>query len=52
MTTMIEVKENKDGSFTITWDENNPQEGILNKLTSKDIIDAIMEHCKKVNGSN
>lgn len=43
---MIEVKENQDGSFTITWDSNDPVESQLNHFTEQDFIDAIMEQCK------
>lgn len=38
---MINVKEEDDGSFTISWDENDPQESILNTWTEKDFINAI-----------
>lgn len=46
---MIEVKENKDGSFDISWDEHDPVESILNTWTERDFIDTIMneiEHLK------
>ena len=36
---MINVTENGDGSFTIEWDENDPQESILNDWTKQDFID-------------
>ena len=36
---MINVTENGDGSFTIDWDENDPQESILNDWTKQDFID-------------
>ena len=35
---MIDVKDNGDGSFTIDWDENDPQESILNDWTKEDFI--------------
>ena len=35
---MIDVKYNGDGSFTIDWDENDPQESILNDWTKEDFI--------------
>ena len=41
---MIDVKENEDGTFTISWDENDPQESILNDWTEKDFIDAITNY--------
>ena len=46
---MIDVKQNEDGSFDISWDENDPQESILNTWTEQNFIDAIMsqiEHLK------
>ncbi len=45
---MIEVKELEDGSFDITWDENDPQESILNTWTKQDFIDAIMRRCNEL----
>ena len=36
---MINVEEHEDGSFTISWDENDPQESILNDWTKQDFID-------------
>ena len=38
---MINVKQEEDGSFTISWDENDPQESILNTWTQDDFINAI-----------
>lgn len=40
---MIEVKEEKDGSFTISWDENDPIESKMNNWTEQDFIDAIFQ---------
>lgn len=45
---MIDVKENEDGSFTISWDPNNPAESVLNTWTESDFIDAIMKRCEEV----
>lgn len=36
---MINVEEHEDGSFTISWDENDPAESILNDWTKQDFID-------------
>ena len=47
---MIDVKEEQDGSFTISWDENDPTESILNTWTSQDFIDCIMEQCRRTLG--
>ena len=41
---MIEVKENEDGTFEISWDENDPQESIFNTWTESDFINAITQH--------
>jgi hypothetical protein len=45
---MIEVKEEIDGSFTIYWDENDPQESILNTWTEQDFIDVITQKLEKI----
>ena len=47
---MIEVTEREDGSFDISWDENDPTESILNTWTEQDFIDCIMEGCKRTLG--
>jgi hypothetical protein len=44
---MIEVTEKEDGSFDISWDENDPTESILNTWTEQDFIDCIMNGCKR-----
>ena len=38
---MIDVKQDDDKTFTISWDENDPQESILNTWTQEDFINAI-----------
>ena len=43
----IEVTENKDGSFDISWDENDPTESILNTWTEQDFIDCIRQECER-----
>jgi hypothetical protein len=45
---MIDVKEREDGSFDISWDENDPVESILNTWTEQDFVDCIMQECKKI----
>ena len=45
---MIECFEEEDGSFTISWDHNDPLESQLNTWTEEDFIETIMEHCKEV----
>ncbi|UNH61154.1 hypothetical protein SSZBM1_37 [Synechococcus phage S-SZBM1] len=44
---MISVNENEDGSFTISWDENDPYESIFNEWTEKDFIDYLMARCNE-----
>ena len=43
----IDVKEEQDGSFTISWDENDPLESILNTWTEQDFIDCIIQECER-----
>jgi hypothetical protein len=45
---MIEVKEEQDGSFTISWDEKDPIESIMNDWTESDFIDALEEHLESL----
>ncbi len=44
---MIEVTEREDGSFDISWDENDPTESILNTWTEQDFIDCIRQECER-----
>jgi len=46
---VIQVTENENGSFTISWDETSPTESILNTWTEEDFIKVIMEHLEKIN---
>jgi hypothetical protein len=45
---MIQVTENEDKSFTITWDETSPTESILNTWTKDDFIKVIMERIEEL----
>jgi len=45
---MIEVKENEDGSFEISWDENDPRESVFNDWTEQDFVDIIEKHLKSL----
>jgi len=45
---MIECKEEDDGSFTFSWDENDPIESQLNTWTEEDFIKAIADHLDKL----
>lgn len=47
---MIEVKEQEDGSFTISWDPDDPVESVFNTWTEQDFIDMIMQRCREVLG--
>ena len=49
---MIQVTENEDKSFTITWDETSPTESILNTWTEDDFIKVIMEYLQKLNNND
>jgi hypothetical protein len=44
----IEVKENSDGTFEISWNEKDPQESIMNTWTESDFLDAIQKHLDKL----
>ena len=41
---MIDCKENEDGSFTISCDENDPEESIFNNWTEEDFTNAITNY--------
>jgi len=45
---MIEVKEETNGSFTISWDEKDPVESIMNDWTENDFIQAIKNRLKEL----
>jgi hypothetical protein len=40
----IEVKEETNGSFTISWNEKDPQESMFNTWTESDFLDAIQKY--------
>lgn len=44
----INVKQETDGTFTISWDENDPKESILNNWTEEDFIQAICSHLEQI----
>ena len=48
---MIEVTENDDKTFTISWDENDPQESIFNNFTEEDFINLIQNYLKSLQES-
>lgn len=43
---MIEVTQEDDNTFTISWDENDPEEKIFNTWTEEDFINAIQDKLK------
>jgi hypothetical protein len=45
---MIQCFEEDDGSLTITWDDTDPVESVLNTWTEQDFIDAIMQKANEV----
>jgi hypothetical protein len=44
----IEVKEETNGSFTISWNEKDPVESIMNTWTESDFLDAIQKQLDKL----
>jgi hypothetical protein len=44
----IEVKENEDGSFSISWDENHPTESMFNTWTEEDFIKSISDYLESL----
>jgi len=40
----IQVTENEDGTFTISWDETSPTESIFNTWTEEDFVRAISKY--------
>lgn len=45
---MIDCKENEDGSFTISWDANDPIESVLNDWTEEDFIEVITNYAEEI----
>jgi hypothetical protein len=44
---MINVTQEDDNTFTISWDENDPGESIFNSFTEQDFIDLLVYYTKK-----
>ena len=44
---MIDVKQITENEFQITWDENDPIEGIMNTWEEDDFIREIREYCEQ-----
>ena len=45
---MIEVTENQDGTFTISWDGNDPIESVFNDWKEEDFIKLITEQAERI----
>ena len=45
---MINVKQEDDNTFTISWDENDPHESMFNTWTEEDFINAIQDKLKSL----
>ena len=45
---MIEVTENDNGTFTISWDENDPLESVFNDWTEKDWIKMLTDAADEI----
>ena len=43
MSNNLNLNQNKDGSYTIEWDRNDPEWKWLNNLTSKEIEGIVKE---------
>jgi hypothetical protein len=44
----IEVTPREDGSFDISWDENDPHESTMNTWTKEDFENAIVDGLNKL----
>jgi len=45
---MIEVTENDNGTFTISWDENDPLESVFNDWSEKDWIKMLKDAADEI----
>lgn len=45
---MIKVEEKGDGSFDISWDENDPVESIFNTWTQEDFVKVIESYLNQL----
>lgn len=44
----IEVEQNEDGSFDISWDENDPKESMFNTWSPEDFTKVISDYLDKL----
>jgi hypothetical protein len=47
-TDSLKVKENKDGTFTMEWDREDPMWSWLNTLSEEEITKIISDHANSV----
>jgi len=43
----INVEQEDDNTFTISWDENDPYESVFNDWTEQDFIDLLTDFIQK-----
>ena len=48
---MINVEQINENEFTISWDENSPEESIFNTWTKDDFIRAIKQFIEELNNN-
>ena len=44
----IEVTDHNDGTFTISWDENDPLESVFNDWTEEDFLQMLTDQAEKI----
>jgi flagellar motor switch protein FliG len=47
---MIDVKENTDGTLTISWDEEGPENEIFKHFKAEDFIKILTDYAKETTG--
>ena len=47
---MIDVKENADGTLTISWDEEGPENEIFKHFKAEDFIKVLTDYAKETTG--
>ena len=45
---MIDCTQNEDGTFTISWDENDPIESMLNDWTEADFNEVLRNYAEEI----
>lgn len=49
MTDSLKIEKNEDGTFSFTWDPQDPNWKWLNNMTSKEIQEIILKELKHIN---